>query len=173
MAELIVLIAPIAALAFAVEATAREEQERRDRLRKAARKRARSHRPWQAPERSDAKRLPLAFLRPAWGKVGPKANPMGPSPPRGRTEGNSDPEGLLETEVYRGEVWDMGSRRRARADTGISSGIDMWRSSQPAPNVTPSRPALEGAAQTTLTLELQSRRVLHSDRQRACHKVCE
>ena len=46
----------------------------------------------------------------------------------------------------------MASRRRARADIGFNSEIDIGRSSQPAPNVTPSRPALEGAAQTTLTL---------------------
>jgi len=39
----------------------------------------------------------------------------------------------------------MGSRRRARADIGFNSEIDIGRSSQPAPNITPHAGAGRGS----------------------------
>src|SRR4051794_19878233 len=46
-AAVLFMLAPIAVLAFAAEMAAQEERLRRDRLARAARKRARSQRPWQ------------------------------------------------------------------------------------------------------------------------------
>ena len=43
------MVAPVAVLAFAFKAAEREERLRRDRLIRAARRRAQASRPWQAP----------------------------------------------------------------------------------------------------------------------------